>query len=346
MKLENRLPLVSVILPVRNEETTIAACLTSIFQQDYPRDRMEIIAADGQSEDSTVQQMLSVPNPGIPFTIIDNPGRIVSSGLNLGIQKARGQVILRVDGHTCIAADYVRQCVLALQRTGAENAGGRMVPRGQGPFGEAAALATSSPFGVGNARFHFSEHEEWVDSVYLGAWPRRVFEKIGLFDEELVRDQDDEFNYRLRTAGGRILLSPYIHSIYTNRSRVRELWQQYFQYGCWKVRVLQKHPRQMCPRQFVPPAFVAGLIVFSLLALFLPGAWIGLAGLAGVYLLANLTAALCTCAKHGWRHLALLPLAYAILHLSYGTGFLSGLLRFYNRWEVKPAVLTNRKSLS
>src|SRR5262249_447686 len=160
------------------------------------------------SDDGTrdAAEAMRARHPGL--TVIDNPGRIVAAGLNAAIRRARGDVIVRVDGHTEIAPDYVRQCVEALERTRADNAGGRMKAVGEGVLGKAVALATSSPFGVGGARFHYSEREEWVDTVYLGAWRREVFERIGLFDEELVRDQDDEFNYRLRAAGGRVLLTP------------------------------------------------------------------------------------------------------------------------------------------
>ena len=206
---------------------------------------------------------------------------------------------------------------------------------GRGRFGEAVAAATSSPFGVGGARFHYSNTEEWADTVYMGAWPRWVFEEIGLFDEELVRDQDDEFNYRLREHGGRILLSPKIKSVYSNRSNPLALWKQYFQYGFWKVRVLQKHPKQMRPRQFAPPLFALCLCLCLCLTVIFPWGWTCLATIAGCYALANLTASVATAAKKGRRHVLLLPVVYAILHLSYGLGFLVGLFKFWNRWSDK-----------
>jgi succinoglycan biosynthesis protein ExoA len=166
----------------------------------------------------------------------------------------------------------------------------------------------------------------------MGAWPRRVFEQIGLFDEELVRNQDDEFSYRLRAYGGRILLSPEIKSEYTARSTPGSLLRQYFQYGFWKVRVLQKHPLQMRPRQFVPPAFALSLIVS--LVLYYLDQGLGLYLLVpGLYLLANLGASVTLASRRGWRHLQFLPLIFAILHLSYGYGFLLGLIRFIGRWN-------------
>jgi GT2 family glycosyltransferase len=208
---------------------------------------------------------------------------------------------------------------------------------GSNPFGKAVAVATSSPFGIGGGRFHYLDKEEWVDTVYMGAWPRRVFEAIGLFDEELVRDQDDEFNYRLRENGGKILLCPNIKSAYTVRSTPLALWKQYYQYGLWKVRVLQKHPRQMSLRQFVPPLFVASLIVSLLISLFIPfpTSLIPLSVILGLYLLANLAASVITATRRGWKYLPLLPPIYAILHFSYGIGFLAGLLKFVNRWDDK-----------
>jgi GT2 family glycosyltransferase len=167
----------------------------------------------------------------------------------------------------------------------------------------------------------------------MGAWPRRVFEQIGLFDEEQVRNQDDEFNYRLLEQGGRILLSPHIKSHYYNRSSMRSLWKQYYQYGYWKVRVMQKHRSKMRPRQFAPPLFAASLLLTAGLAPFsVLGRW-GLLGVAGSYLAANLTASAITARRSDWRLFPLLTIAFAILHLSYGFGFLRGLVAFRSRWD-------------
>jgi glycosyltransferase involved in cell wall biosynthesis len=328
-------PFVTIIIPVRNEGGHVVEFLGCIFSQDYPADRMEVIVADGDSDDSTPQTVTEHAKMHSNLRLVHNPGRIVATGLNLALAVAKGKVIVRVDGHTTIEPDYVRRCVEALERTGAANVGGRMDAVGRGRFGEAVAAATSSPFGVGNARFHYSNTEEWVDTVYMGAWPRRVFEEVGLFDEELVRDQDDEFNYRLREHGGKILLIPKIKSVYTNRSSPLALWKQYSQYGFYKVRVLQKHPRQMQPRQFVPPLFVLSLILSLCLAVLFPWGWISLVVVAGCYVLTNLIASIVTAAKKGWKHLPLLPVVFGILHLSYGLGFLVGLVKFWNRWGDK-----------
>jgi len=268
-------PPISLLLPIRNESAYIERCLRAVLAQDYPPDRMEILVVDGMSTDGTreivrkmiAQSLLSSTDRQPPVVLLDNLAGIVPTALNIGLRQAKGEIIIRVDGHTVIAPDYVHRCVEALEQSGADNVGGRMHARGENAWGVAVAAATSSPFGVGGARFHYSDEEEWVDTVYMGAWPRPVFWGIGLFDEELVRDQDDEFNYRLREYGGRILLSPKIKSVYLVRGTPQALWRQYYQYGFWKVRVLQKHPLQMRPRQFVPPLFVLSLLASAFLAI-------------------------------------------------------------------------------
>ena len=303
--------------------------------QDYPVEQMEILVVDGISTDETRQIVLEYQEDHPQIRLLDNPGRIVPTGLNAAIRQSTGQIIIRIDGHTLITPDYVKKCLDTIKKTGADNVGGCMTAVGTTDFGKAVAIATSTPFGVGNSKFHYATIMEEVDSVYMGAWPIDVFKRVGLFDEGLVRDQDDEFNYRLRENGGKIILNPEITSVYTTRSTPFSLWRQYFQYGFYKVRVLQKHPRQMSIRQFVPPGFVLSLLAGLILAVILPWGWIPLFVIAGGYLAANLTASLITAVKKGWKHLWLLPVTFVILHLSYGLGFLCGLVKFWNRWGDK-----------
>jgi len=333
--LAGNFPKVSVIMPVRNEAEYIEKSLGSVLKQDYPADRMEVIIADGMSEDGTRDSVLKIikDNGCFPVRVIDNPGLIVPTGLNAALKIAEGDIVIRVDGHTEIANDYISQCVSALNRTGAENVGGRMDAQGIGSFGQAVALATSNPFGIGGGRFHYSDKEEYVDTVYMGAWKKEVFEKFDILDEELVRNQDDEFNYRLLKNGCKILLCPQIKSKYVNRSSIKSLWRQYFQYGYWKVRVLQKHPLQMRLRQFVPATFVIALISSAFIAPFSESIRILLILIAGSYIAGNLLASGQIAWSKGWRHFPLLPIVFAVLHLSYGTGFLVGLVRFANRWR-------------
>ncbi len=327
--------MVTVIMPIRNEGAFIARSLGAVLAQDYPAERMQVIVADGMSDDDTRSVIgdLAAAHPGHSVEIVDNPGKIVPTGFNAALDRTLGDVVVRVNGHTIIDPDYVSQCVAALADSGADNVGGRMDAVSDSPMGEAIALATSSPFGVGNSQFHYAAGQHWVDSVYMGAWPREVFERIGLFDPEMVRNQDDEFNYRLSSRGGRILLTDRIRSRYYSRSSLRALLRQYRQYGHWKVRVLQKHPRQMSARQFAPPALVAGLVGGALLAPFSRAVrrfWIALVAL---YAVANLGASMSIAARAGVRHLRFLPVIFGALHLGYGAGFLGGLVRFRDRWR-------------
>ncbi|TMK43564.1 MAG: glycosyltransferase family 2 protein [Actinobacteria bacterium] len=323
---------VTVVMPIRNEVAFIRRSLGALLDQDYPMDLMEIVIADGKSQDGTREVVREYMARHPNLRLIDNPGRIVPTGLNRAIRQAKGDVIVRVDGHTVVARDYVSQCVALLRRSGADNVGGAMRPEGQGRFGRAVAAATNSPFGVGDARFHYSEEEEWVDTVYMGAWPRALFDQIGLFDEEMVRDQDDELNYRLLERGGRILLSPKIRSSYTARGTPRSLWRQYFQYGYWKVRVVQKHPRQVRLRQLAPPVFTAALCGSLFVACVAPQAVLAWGAVPLTYAVACITASITTARRAGWSILLLLPPTFAILHVSYGLGFLFGLARFAARW--------------
>jgi succinoglycan biosynthesis protein ExoA len=335
----NSSPAVTVIMPIRNEADFIERSLGAVLTQDYPHACLEVLVADGMSTDATrtIIEQLAARHSDVTVKIIDNPGRIVPTGFNRALQQATGEIIVRVDGHTIIAPDYVSECVSALERTDASNAGGRMTPLSTTTFGKVVAIATSTPFGVGGARFHYSEQEEWVDTVYMGAWRTRVFREIGGFDEEFVRNQDDEFNYRLRSHQGKILLSPRIKSEYYNRSSPRALWRQYYQYGVYKVRVMQKHALQMKPRHFAPFLLVVGLVSTALLALLIPSTWFLFAGLAGLYIVANLVASTITAVRSQLSYIFILPLVFAILHFSYGTGFAVGLIRFSSRWKQKPA---------
>lgn len=334
-------PFVTVIMPVRNEGAFIAESLGAVLSQDYPSDRLEVLVADGMSTDGTrriVDQVVTL-REGVSVRVLENRGGIVPTGFNEALRVAKGDIVVRVDGHTVIASEYVRECVAALGRSGADNVGGRMVAVSDGAFGRATSLATSSPFGVGGARFHYSSQEEWVDTVYLGCWRREIFARIGGFDEEMVRNQDDEFNYRLASAGGRILLSPRIRSVYYNRSSVRKLWKQYFQYGYWKVRVMQKHPAQMKLRHFAPACFVLALTAISLSSAVAPVARQALGVLVGIYLAASLAASLWAVRGSSWRLLPLMPLAFLTIHLAYGSGFLTGLLQFASLWSAPRAVV-------
>ncbi len=333
----SELPSVSVVIPMRNEASSIAACIEAVLAQDYPESLLEVIVVDGDSDDDSAAIVEELGRRSGRVRVLDNPLRIVPPALNRAIREARHDVIARVDGHTTIAPDYVRIGVETLLRTGAENVGGPMIAVGGGVLGDAVARVTSSRFGVGSY-FHYGTEEREVDTVYLGMWPRSVFAEIGLFDEELVRNQDDELNYRLRKSGGRIILNPRIRSEYQNRQSLRKLAKQYFQYGMWKVRVLQKHPKQMSWRHFVPPAFVFSIAALLLVAPFSAWAAYALAAALGGYVGAISLLSAVLSKGEGARPWLAAFAAFAIIHFGWGAGFLVGLVRFARGWlEPEPA---------
>jgi len=325
------LPSISVIIPTYNEQHYICECLDSVLAQDYAADLVEVVVVDGDSTDGTAASIDAYAAKTGRVRRLRNPRRIVPHALNLGIGAARGAIIARVDAHTTLEPDYLREGVSALRRTGADNVGGPMVARGGGRVGDAVAVATSSPFGIG-AYFHFGTEERFVDTVYMGMWPREVFSRVGLFDEELVRNQDDEFNYRLRKLGGRVLMTPRMRSSYQNRQALRPLARQFYEYGLWKVRVCQKHPRQMSWRHFVPPAFVLALLL--LLPVWWMAAGLGMLGLLAVMLYLVAVGAASWRAVRGTQRASLVwvALVFVTIHLMWGWGFLVGLVRFAGHW--------------
>ena len=329
----NNLPLVTIIMPIRNEAAFIARSLGAVLAQNYPADKMEIIVIDGMSRDGTrnIVRHLQTNQPNLH--LLDNSDQTVAPGLNIAVGMARGEIIVRVDGHCVIALDYVRRCVYYLSNEGVDAVGGPIETVGQTLVAQTIALAMSSSFGVGGSAFRTVANRTMLaDTVAFPAYTRRILEQAGPFDEELVRNQDDEYNCRLRKLGAKILLAADIRSKYCSRISFRSLWRQYFQYGYWKVRVLQKHPQQMQPRQFAPLALVSALLVSTLLALVHPWGWWSVTLVLAAYTVSNLATSLWLARREGWAHLLRLPLVFAILHLSYGLGFLVGLFKFWNRW--------------
>jgi len=329
----SELPFVSVVIPMRNEGSAIRDCLEAVLTQDYPAERYEIIVVDGESEDDSRRTVAEYVARDPRIKLLSNPQRIVPSAMNIGIRAANGEIIARVDGHTKLASDYLRVGVETLQRVGADNVGGLIRPIGGSRFGKAVARAMSSRFGIG-ASFHFSTQEMEADTVYMGMWPRSSFERFGLFDEELVRNQDDELNYRIRKGGGRIWLNPAMRSTYQNRQSVSRLIRQFFQYGEWKIRVLQKHPRQMSWRHFVPPCFVGALVLGAAVAMLIHEFTMVVIGLAALYAAVVLIIASRQIEERSMVDWMATALAFAIIHIAWGAGFIVGLVRFADRWRM------------
>ncbi|MFN8589581.1 MAG: glycosyltransferase family 2 protein [Candidatus Eisenbacteria bacterium] len=318
-------PFVSVLLAVRNEERHICAALDAVRAQDWPRDRMEIVVADGRSTDATraLVERIAARDPRV--RLVDNPERHVAQGLNTALAASCGDVVVRVDGHCRVPAGYVRAGVAALQGGGLACAGGPVRALGETAVARAIALAMSTPFGVGGATFRFAREACDVAHLPFGVWPREVFERLGGFDEALVRNQDDEFSDRIVRAGGRIRLLPEQASDYWSRATFAGLWRQYFGYGYWKVRVIRKRGGwPSSPRHLVPAAFVTALVAGPLAALatgIAPFAW----GVPAAYAAFLALAAGATWLARGDAAAALLPLALPVMHTAYGVGFLRAL---------------------
>ena len=321
-------PLVSVVVPCRNEIHYIEDTLRSILAQEKPAGGFEVIVAEGMSDDGTREILLRLAQEHPCLRIVENSRGIVSTGLNAAIQVARGQIIMRMDAHTRYASDYIKNCVSVLRSTGADNVGGAWIAEGEGIVSRAIAAAFASPFSFGGNRGHNSRYEGPVDTVYLGCWPRDIFERMGYFDEELIRNQDDEFNLRITRASGKIWQSPKIKSWYTPRNSIATLFKQYMQYGYWKVRVIKKHRLPASWRHLVPAALLLSLVFLAAV-----GPWFSVARLAliivvSLYALSTLLASVAIAAQNEWRMLPLLPLVFACYHFGYGYGFLRGLWDF------------------
>lgn len=321
-------PAVSVVIPCRNEKEHIETCVRSMLGQQAPAGGFEIIVADGMSDDGTREILERIRSQDSRLRVVDNPEQITPCGMNAGIAAARGRYIAIAGAHNRYASDYLRESVAVLEKTGADNVGGAMVCEAPTSVQKAIAAAHHSAFSTGGARWHNPDYEGPADTVFGGVYRCQVFDTIGLFDIEMIRNQDDEFNLRLTRARGRIWQSPRIKSWYYPRTTVRSLFRQSFQYGYWKVRVIRKHRLPASPRHLVPGGFVLCFTVLPLAALLWPVAGIAWLALAGLYALCSAVASLAAGRRWGWEILYLMPTVFASYHFGYGVGFLLGVLDF------------------
>ena len=320
---------ISVVAPMWNEARHIEQLVADLAAQDFDGE-VELLVADGRSDDGSVELLTrAAERHGVDLKVFDNPARWVSAGLNACIREATGDLIVRIDCHSGYPPDYLRLCAAVAEETSAENVGGIFVPTGGTGLERAVGTAMDSPFGGIHWTRYGDEGRHEVDTVPYGAFRPRAFELAGLFDESLVRNQDDEFNFRLRRAGGRIVLDASIRIYYTPRGSFRRLFRQYYEYGLWKPAVMRKHGSVVSVRSLAPIAFVASLVVLVLLAPFSRIALVALALEAGVYLLGAIVFGIHALrAKH--ESLRLLPrvlASFVTFHVAYGIGMAAGLLR-------------------
>jgi succinoglycan biosynthesis protein ExoA len=319
-------PQVSVVMPVRNEERFIDQCLRSAFSLDA--EGMEVLVVDGMSTDGTRQILNGWAKRQPNLRVLDNPKQIVPTAMNIGIKAAKGKWIIRMDAHTVYAPNYIQQCLAAAKETGADNVGGPWVATGNGLVGRAVAAAFHSRFGNGGAQGHDPDYSGPVDTVYLGCWPREAFDRFGMFDEELVRNQDDEFNLRILRSGGSVWQSRWIKSWYQPRNSFKALLKQQTQYGYWKVRVIQKHRAVASVRHLIPAAVVlTSFVLLSASFLSSLALWT-LVILGCIYVVSSLVASWLAVAHREWQLFPILPLVFGAYHFAYGWGFLRGLWEF------------------
>jgi glycosyltransferase involved in cell wall biosynthesis len=324
---------VSLLIPCRNEVAHIRQCLESVQRNDYPKDRLEVLVIDGMSTDGTRAILDEFAASDARIRILSNPSRITPAALNIGVRAARGSVIMRMDAHAHVPDDYIRRCVEALFAYGADNVGGviRTVPQRDTLLGRAIAACVSERFGVGNAysRIHVSE-PIWFPALFCGCYRADVFQRIGLFNEKLIRSQDIEFNLRLQQRGGRGLLVPTIVSTYYARSEFAPFARHTLFSGVWAVLPFAYSP--IVPvswRHLVPLAFVATLTTLSGVAL--AGSHLALLLLIGVlatYGAASLVASISVAWRRREPALALvMPVVFGAFHVLYGLGSLWGVIR-------------------
>ncbi len=310
------LPTVSVVIPARDAEETIADTLEGVLNQDYPGE-VEVVVADGSAGDATAV-VIRNRYPEVKF--VRNPGVIASSGLNRAIEVSRGEVIVRCDAHAVLPPGYITRAVQTLERTGAAVVGGLQCPWGTGRFQRAVGIAMTTPLGAGDSRYKIGGPEGPTDMVYLGVFRAQVLSEAGGFDEGIVHNQDYELNWRLRDGGHTVWLDPQLRVRYLPRSSPRALARQYLNYGRWKSVVLMRHPRSLRWRQLAPPVLVVALALS--LAAGLAGHWTLAAAVPTAYILTLLAgSAVVGFRRRAARQAFLLPLALLTMHLSWGAGF-------------------------
>ena len=327
----NHISFVSVIIPCRNEERFIAICLDSIIAQNYPKNKLEILVVDGMSRDRTRKIIKEFSKRNQFIKLLDNSKRITPVAFNIGIKHAKGDIVMIMSAHVTYKKDYMSKCVKYLERYKADNVGGILItlPGANTLIAQSIALSLSCPFGVGNSYFRIGSKEpRYVDTVPFGCYRKEIFDKIGLFDEDLIRNQDDEFNLRLIKNGGKILLVPEIVSHYYARENLVKLWKMYFQYGYFKPLVAKKVGGILTWRQLIPTLFLNSLFLTGTLSLFSEFfLWIFLCIITS-YAIADFSFSFYMSINKGLKILPFLAISIATLHFSYGLGYLKGIWDF------------------
>jgi len=324
-------PLASIIIPCRNEKEFIGSCLDSIIANCYPKEKLEILVVDGMSEDGTKEIVSAYAQKYSFIKQLTNLNRITPAAMNIGIKRASGNVIILVNGHSVLDRDFLKYSMEYLAKTGADAVGGLLntINDRYSIIAQAIPLAVDSMLGAGGRRYRTRTKEGWIkDTLPYCAYHKEIFKEMGLIDEELVRVQDAEFNYRILGHGGKIYYTPKIKSYLHIRPTLQKLWKQHFQYGCHRPLVTQKAGINLTWRQLIPGLFVGSLIISLISSMFLkPSLWFFLF-ISGSYIIVTLGFSLKISFDKGLKYFLVLPFVFVTLHFSYGIGYLKGVWDF------------------
>lgn len=323
---------VSIIIPCYNEEKMIGRVLDAIYAQTYPHGKIEVVIADGLSTDGTREVIAGfvAEHPELRVMVVDNTLRHIPAGINCAIKAASGDLIVRMDGHSIPEVDYIANCVRGHEQGLGDNIGGvwDIRPGGTNWVARSIAVAAGHPLGAGDAGYRLNSPAGEVDTVPFGSFQKELFERIGVFNENLLSNEDYEFNARIRKNGGKVYLDPSIRCRYIARANLADLSRQYFRYGYWKFQMLRLYPGTLRWRQAIPPVFVASLIGLLILSIFWGVARYVLAVELLIYLAALVLAGGRAAVKNkDWGMAVGLPLALATMHVSWGGGFLWSMIK-------------------
>ena len=329
-------PTVSIIVPCYNEEKRILTLLDALFVQTYARELLDVTIADGSSTDRTLEVIAGFQrdHPDLHLQVIENKIGSIPAALNCAIEASSGQVILRLDAHSAPYPDYVEKCLAALEAGKGENVGGvwEIRPGAQTWIGRSISVAAGHPLAVGDASYRHAREAAYVDTVPFGCYRRTLLDKIGRYDETLLANEDYELNARIRKSDGKIWLDPAIRTIYFARSNLRALAVQYFRYGFWKLKMLRRYPGTLRWRQALPPVFVASLLIgFGLAIIGRFFVWLLLFELLAYFLILVSVSSQIAFKRKEYFLMIGLPLAIAVMHLTWGGGFLWSI--FSEKWK-------------
>jgi glycosyltransferase involved in cell wall biosynthesis len=324
-------PLVSIIISSRNEEKFIGKCLDSIVGQVYPKEKLELLVVDGMSRDKTREIVKEYSQIYSFIKLLENPMKVTPFAMNIGIRSSHGEVVILVNAHSILEKNFLHNSIDYLKKTDADAVGGMLqsINEGSSLIAKAIPITTDSIFGAGGKRYRSRLDEGFVkDTLPYCAYRKEVIEKIGLIDEELIRDQDEEFNYRILKNGGKIYYTPKIRSYLFIRPSLKKLWKQHFQYGYFKPLVLKKIGGILTWRQTIPSLFVSSMVITGILSFFMREALWCFLFISGLYITINLIFSSILSVRKGFQLFPFITVSFATLHISYGIGYVKGIFDF------------------